>query len=112
MNLYDGGLWLFLGLIAVGFIVLLLRKRKNDDVERKGRSVPLFTSRYVQDWERHFSWTPVRTIDQGWVWLRPYWRRKIYSPDPVESAEITDKHGNIIHSYTYQNVIKVAWYLW
>lgn len=109
---WPAELWMLIGLLAVGFIVLLLRKRSNDDVERKGRSATLFAPRHVQDWERYFSWTPVRTIDQGWVWLRMYWRRKIYSPAPVDSVDVIDKHGNVIHHYTYQNVIKVEWYLW
>jgi hypothetical protein len=112
MNLFDGALGLFLGLLAVGFIIVLLRKRSKHDVQRQGQTSSLFAPRYVQDWERHFSWTPVRTIDQGWVWLRTYWRRKIYSPTPTGAVDIADQHGNVIHSYTYQNVIQVAWYLW
>lgn len=112
MNLFDGALGLFLGLLAVGFIVVLLRKKANKNVERKGRGSTLFASRYVQDWERHFSWAPVRTIDKDWVWLRTYWRRKIYHPAPVGAVDIADKHGNVIHNYTWQNVVEVAWYLW
>ncbi|QED11658.1 hypothetical protein PP914_gp170 [Arthrobacter phage Qui] len=112
MNLLDGALGLFLGLLAVGFIILLLRKRFSNDVERKRPPNSLFAPRYVQDWERNFSWAPVRTIDQGWVWLRVYWRRKIYSPTSAGAVDIADKHGNVIHSYTYQNVAEVGWYLW
>jgi hypothetical protein len=110
---WDAAICMLIGLLAVGFILVILRKKEDDgNVQRKPGGSRLFASRYVQDWERHFSWAPVRTIDKDWVWLRFYWRRKIYSPTPVDSADVVDKHGNVIHSYTWQKVTDVGWYLW
>jgi hypothetical protein len=109
---WGAALWMLLGLMAVGFIILLLRKKVNTNEQRKSGTSVLFAPRYVQDWERCFSWAPVRTIDKDWVWLRVYWRRKVYSPDPVDEADVIDKHGNVHHNYTWQNVVKVGWYLW
>lgn len=31
----------------------------------------------VCDWYRVWAWKPVHTVDRGWIWLRPYWRRNI-----------------------------------
>jgi hypothetical protein len=104
MTLVDGWLWLFLGLMAVGFIILLLRKFKPKSKVKKGHPSTLFEHRQIQDWERRFSWRPVRTVDQRWIWLRSYWRRKVYlPPDPGIPFE---------ENFTYQNVIKLDWYLW
>ena len=38
---------------------------------------PMF-GRPVSDWYRVWAWKPVHTLDRGWIWLRPYWRRRIY----------------------------------
>ena len=38
---------------------------------------PMF-GRAHGDWYRWFAWRPVQTLDRGWVWLRPVWRRRIY----------------------------------
>lgn len=38
---------------------------------------PLF-GRPVSDWYRVWAWKPVHTLDRGYIWLRPYWRRRIY----------------------------------
>lgn len=32
----------------------------------------------VSDWFRWFAWRPVETIDRGWRWLRPVWRRRVH----------------------------------
>lgn len=106
MILVDGWLWLFPGLLAVGFIVLLLRTVKPKSKIKKSNPSTLFEHRQIQDWERVFSWQPVRTVDDGWIWLKYYWRRKIYSPIPIDPGIPFEE------SFTYQNVIKVEWYLW
>jgi hypothetical protein len=31
----------------------------------------------ISKWHLWFAWRPVQTIDRGWVWLRPVWRRRI-----------------------------------
>lgn len=33
----------------------------------------------VGPWFRWFAWRPVATIDRGWRWLRPVWRRRCQS---------------------------------
>ncbi len=25
-------------------------------------------------WVRWFAWRPIKTFDEGWIWLVPYWR--------------------------------------
>lgn len=35
----------------------------------------------VADWHRWFAWHPVETVDRGWRWLRPVWRRRIEKHD-------------------------------
>jgi len=32
----------------------------------------------VSDWYRWFAWRPVETVDRGWQWMRPVWKRRIY----------------------------------
>lgn len=112
MSLVNGWLELFLGLLLIGFIIVLLKVKKVTKNVKLSQKVPLFAPRYLQDWERHFSWTPVRTIDKGRVWLRYYWRRKIYTPAPTGAVDVLDRHGNVEHPYVYQHVIRVEWYLW
>jgi hypothetical protein len=29
-------------------------------------------------WIKSFAWTPTFTIDAGWIWLRPIWKRHIH----------------------------------
>jgi hypothetical protein len=103
MTLVDGWLWLFMGLIAVGFIILLLRIGMGNKRLKITKSLPNGTKQ-IREWEYVFSWKPIRTVDKGWVWLRPYWRRQIYTPATVD--------GVFEESYFYQNVIKIAWYAW
>ncbi|AYD87289.1 hypothetical protein SEA_TENNO_86 [Arthrobacter phage Tenno] len=31
----------------------------------------------VSNWYRTWAWKPVHTVDRGYIWLRPYWRRNI-----------------------------------
>lgn len=38
---------------------------------------PMF-GRPVSDWQRTFAWKPVSTIDEGHIWLKYYWRRRIH----------------------------------
>jgi hypothetical protein len=35
-------------------------------------------------WRSWFAWRPVRTDDRGWVWCELVWRRREYTPTPVE----------------------------
>jgi hypothetical protein len=37
--------------------------------------VPMFGDP-IGPWFRWFAWKPTRTIDRGWRWLRPVWRRR------------------------------------
>lgn len=30
----------------------------------------------IADWYRYFAWKPVSTLDRGWRWLWPVWKRK------------------------------------
>lgn len=30
----------------------------------------------ITDWFRWFAWRPIHTLDRGWRWLRPVWRRR------------------------------------
>lgn len=30
----------------------------------------------VGPWFRWFAWHPTKTVDRGWRWLRPVWRRR------------------------------------
>jgi hypothetical protein len=43
----------------------------------------------VSRWFRSFAWRPMNTLDRGWVWLRPVWRRRCqkheYLPGPLSS---------------------------
>lgn len=32
----------------------------------------------VSGWFRWFAWRPVETVDRGWRWLRPVWRRRVH----------------------------------
>lgn len=31
----------------------------------------------VTPWFRWFAWRPTWTVDRGWRWLRPIWRRRV-----------------------------------
>ena len=39
----------------------------------------------ITPWFRWFAWRPVHTLDRGWRWMRPVWRRRCmlhdYLPD-------------------------------
>lgn len=43
-----------------------------DDRYRPAFGVP------VSAWWRWFAWRPVESVDRGWVWLRPVWRRRVH----------------------------------
>lgn len=94
ISLAVGAILVFGGWLA---IQIKLRRESN-----KGPRETLFGPRQIREWERIFSWRPVRTIDKGWVWLRYYWRRQIYTPASVD--------GDFEETYYYQNVIQIAWY--
>ena len=40
----------------------------------------------VSDWFRYFAWRPVHTVDRGWRWLRPVWRRRIAKHDYLQGG--------------------------
>ena len=31
----------------------------------------------ITEWFRWFAWKPVETVDRGWRWLRPVWKRRV-----------------------------------
>lgn len=31
----------------------------------------------ITPWFRWFAWRPVHTVDRGWRWLRPVWKRRV-----------------------------------
>ena len=35
----------------------------------------------VGPWFRWFAWRPTLTVDRGWRWLRPVWKRRIGKHD-------------------------------
>jgi len=43
----------------------------------------------VGPWHRWFAWRPVQTVDRGWRWLVPVWRRRYQSkfslPGPIDT---------------------------
>ncbi|WGH21771.1 hypothetical protein SEA_INKED_89 [Arthrobacter phage Inked] len=105
-------------LVGVGsgiFVTLMLLvaimppgKRLGDAVRRQGdnrkRRVdpsawePMF-GRAHGDWYRWFAWRPVSTLDRGWVWLRPVWRRRIYKKEYLPGP-----------SYSYfQNLVELRY---
>lgn len=49
----------------------------------------------VGPWHRRFAWRPIRTIDRGWVWLRPVWRRRCQSHDYL-SGPIVEWWQNVV----------------
>jgi hypothetical protein len=93
----------FMSIVLLSLIgTVLLGEINTRRKTKKGEPGTLFGVRQIREWERIFSWRPVRTIDKGWVWLRFYWRRQIYTPASVD--------GVFEESYHYQNVIQIAWY--
>ena len=56
-------------------------KQKERVVEKRVISdshlAPMF-GRPISEWERWFAWKPVHTLDQGWVFGRRVWRRRIH----------------------------------
>lgn len=40
------------------------------------RLIPMFGFP-ISLWDRRFAWLPTPTIDRGWLWLKPFWRRRI-----------------------------------
>jgi hypothetical protein len=102
MTLIDSALWLFLGLLAIGVILIVLRKLKPTN---KRAQSPLFSAKQIQDWERAFAWMPTKIYEGNTIWLRFYWQRKVYSP-AEEDGSFDDT------SFYYQKVTKIGWYLW
>jgi hypothetical protein len=103
----NGWLWGFLGLLAVGFIVLNLKTiTKRGRLKLRKRGGPLNLANQIQDWERRFAWKPIKTDDEGRIWLKHYWRRPVYLPTE------TDHNGVTTWPWYYQNVVNVEWHLW
>lgn len=46
-------------------------------------NVPMFGNP-IGPWFRWFAWRPVRTMDRGWRWLRPVWRRRYQSKSHLQ----------------------------
>ena len=40
----------------------------------------------ITDWFRWFAWRPVETVDRGWRWMRPVWRRRIAKKDFLDGG--------------------------
>lgn len=60
--------------------------------------MPLFGTP-VNDWYRTWAWKPVFTIDRGYIWMRPYWRRRVHKHQYL--------HGG--SDFWWQNVVKVQY---
>lgn len=59
---------------------------------------PMF-GRPVSDWYRVWAWKPVHTLDRGWIWLRPYWRRRIYKHQFLHGGD----------DFWWQNIVVVTY---
>ena len=42
----------------------------------------------VGPWFRWFAWRPVRTVDRGYRWLRPVWRRRCQSKSYLDGPTV------------------------
>ncbi len=73
------------------------RERVKHPVDQ-GAWEPLF-GRPVSDWYRVWAWKPVHTLDRGYIWLRPYWRRRIYKKQFL--------HGGA--DFWWQNVVVLTY---
>ncbi|QFG13692.1 hypothetical protein PBI_SHEPARD_87 [Arthrobacter phage Shepard] len=71
--------------------------RPKKQVDQSGWE-PMF-GRPVSDWYRVWAWKPVHTLDRGWIWLRPYWRRRIYKKQFL--------HGGA--DFWWQNIVVVTY---
>lgn len=40
----------------------------------------------IGPWHRWFAWRPTQTVDRGWRWLRPVWRRRFQTHDFLPTA--------------------------
>jgi hypothetical protein len=43
----------------------------------------------ITPWYRWFAWYPVFTLDRGWRWLRPLWRRRCRRHDYLDGPQMT-----------------------
>lgn len=106
--LFSDAFWLtvitiILATIGIVFGAYFGRWSVKGPKSKKRNPSVLFGERNIQDWERQFALTPVRTLDEDWIWLKYYWVRKVYLPVVTEDWE---------ESFTYQKVVKVDWYIW
>lgn len=59
---------------------------------------PMF-GRPVSDWQSTFAWKPVNTIDEGYIWMKRYWRRRIH--------KLPFLHGG--DDFWWQNVVMLRY---
>lgn len=43
----------------------------------------------IGPWFRWFAWHPTDTVDRGWRWLRPVWRRRVSRHDYLDGGSQT-----------------------
>ncbi|QGZ17293.1 hypothetical protein SEA_GIANTSBANE_89 [Arthrobacter phage Giantsbane] len=69
-------------LVALAIIVRLRmeRRERRSDAGRtiKDKHLSPMFGRPISDWQHVFTIRPVHTLDQGWVFCRYVWRRRIY----------------------------------
>ncbi len=75
----------------------VVREARVDDSEWQ----PMF-GRPVSDWKRVFAWKPVHTIDEGWIWLKFYWRRRIHKKQFLHGGDDFD-------DFWFQNVVTLRY---
>lgn len=30
----------------------------------------------ISPWDQRYAWLPTPTVDRGWIWFKPFWRRR------------------------------------
>ena len=49
---------------------------------------PLF-GHPIGPWHRWFAWRPIETVDRGWRWLVPTWRRRFQTRPHLDGPRMT-----------------------
>ncbi|UTN91646.1 membrane protein [Arthrobacter phage Trustiboi] len=80
-QLIAGGTGCVISWALVTAFYIFVQSRGKQDKSKQWRVDPLaFEPRFgspVSNWYRTWAWKPVHTVDRGYIWLRPYWRRNI-----------------------------------
>jgi hypothetical protein len=61
----------------IGRRVAKSKDRKVDERVVSDRHLQPMFGNPISGWSRAWAWKPVHTIDHGYIWMRPYWRRRI-----------------------------------